>query len=172
MTGRTHLVGGIVLGIIVARLIQLPNDITTLLIWYGSCGLGGLLCDIDHPNSLINKYTLEIPYVLTGRMKHRTFTHSILFSVISLIITLLLTQNMVITIGLFVGIWSHLLLDMLNPTGVPYLYPFNSHKYSIMRVHTGTSQEIPVIIVCLAIGYITLFPSEVYSFILTMRGHL
>ena len=34
--------------------------------------------------------------------------------------------------GLSVGILSHLVMDMLNPTGVPLLLPLSKHKFRLL----------------------------------------
>lgn len=57
--------------------------------------------------------------------------------------------------GVAIGYFSHLLLDMFNPTGVPMLYPYNRHKYSVAKIRTG-SHEGAVSAVCNCITVVTL----------------
>lgn len=170
MTGKTHAIGGVTFGILTLKVLHLSLSPLETIVWYVMCALGGLLPDIDHPNGMLNKYTLGIPYLLCRRFKHRTFTHSILFSILTFIIITLWLKNMVISLGLFTGVWSHLLLDTLNPTGIPYLYPFNKKKLSICKVRTGSPQEIVVLFLCFVAGYVMLFPNEVYNLVYSVSN--
>lgn len=57
--------------------------------------------------------------------------------------------------GISIGYISHLVLDMFNPTGVPMLYPYSNHKYSVAKIRTGSHEGI-VSMVCNSITVITL----------------
>lgn len=110
--------------------------------WFGS-----LLPDIDHPTSTMSKkyWFLSIPYrilqFIFGKFKatkdfvgHRGITHSLLFMSIPIIAMFFVTNLWVQTvlIGLTVGIFSHLFMDMLNPTGVPLFMPFAKKKFRLL----------------------------------------
>lgn len=41
----------------------------------------------------------------------------------------------------FIGIMSHIIADMLNPQGAPFLYPFISKNISLARIRTGSWEE-------------------------------
>ena len=121
----------------------LKNGLIILASWFGS-----ILPDIDHPTSTISKkFTLlSIPYrilqFIFGKFKstkhfvgHRGITHSLFFLFIPIIIGLFFVTNEWIVVGLFglsVGILSHLVMDMLNPTGVPLLLPLSKHKFRLL----------------------------------------
>ena len=70
MTGKTHLLGGALVAMLLA-----PNSIegSSLIL------LGSLISDIDHPKSTIGKYIPLIPRLLP----HRGLTHSMIFCVSS-----------------------------------------------------------------------------------------
>ncbi len=118
MTGKIHLAAGILTGV---GIIYLENklgiDISTsnLLLMVG-CAVGSLLPDIDIDHSLLGRF---IPGWLFW--KHRTVTHSILFMIVIGVIGLLFKMNLGFTIGMVVGIGTHLVLDGMTPMGLPYL---------------------------------------------------
>lgn len=126
----SHMTGGIILGIgsvYLARKVNIePN--TVLLI--GSSILGSLLPDIDHPKSFIGNKIPILPTILYSTVGHRTITHSLLFaSVMGILVATFI--NLWLGIGLTIGILSHIILDMLTPSGVAYLYPFNKKKLKL-----------------------------------------
>lgn len=112
MRGNTH----IWFGVSSALLLFHPP------LWsYALVGLGSLLPDVDHKNS---------PVGILPCIKHRTVTHSLLACGLALLINPWL--------GL--GYVSHVLLDMLNPTGCPLLWPYTK-KFSVGSIKTGSKVE-------------------------------
>ena len=101
MTGRTHLSCGI------ATSLFLCGDVVSGIL----LSVGSLLPDIDHKNSLFGKALPFIPKII----KHRTWTHSLLFLILCYFI------NVYLCIGCFV----HLFLDMMTKQGCPLFYPFD-----------------------------------------------
>lgn len=111
------------------------------------CGVGSLLPDIDHPTSTFSKkfFLLSLPYrllqLIFGSFKatkdfvgHRGITHSLLFALI-FVVPVFFIENMWIILALIsiaIGIVSHLLMDMLNPTGVPLFLPFVKKKFRLL----------------------------------------
>ena len=118
--------------------------------------VAGLLPDIDEPNALLGRggwmpkamgpllralaMVISLPFrligmVLKGTLGHRGGTHSLAMSFIftlafAIPITMFLGQGadwLIWTI--WMGFISHLIADMLNPSGVPLLWPlFSKHK--------------------------------------------
>lgn len=111
------------------------------------CGLGSLLPDIDHPTSTFSKkfFLLSLPYrilqLIFGSFKatkdfvgHRGITHSALFALL-FVVPIFFIQNIWVVLALMsvaLGIVSHLIMDMLNPTGVPLLLPFMKKKFRLL----------------------------------------
>ena len=118
MTGKTHLVAGIVTGIGMAYASNRfgISDGTSRGLLVVGCGVGSLLPDIDIETSLLGRF---IPGWLFWR--HRTVTHSIFFMGIIGMIGVLLKINVGLNLGVVVGIGTHLLLDAMTPRGLPYL---------------------------------------------------
>lgn len=100
--------------------------------------LGSLMPDIDTPNS---KFGSKFLCPITERpvSSHRGFTHSIVGMLLIVgIIGLLLPIEITKYVG--IGYLSHLLADMLNPAGVPLLWP-NKARFRIPIINTGSMIE-------------------------------
>ena len=101
MTGKTHLSCGI------ATSLFLCGDVVSGIL----LSVGSLLPDIDHKNSLFGKALPFIPKMI----KHRTWTHSLLFLILCYFIN----------VYLCIGCCVHLLLDMMTKRGCHLFYPVN-----------------------------------------------
>ena len=106
MTGKTHAAAGI------AAALALGTNIPQLAL----AAAGSILPDIDHSGSTLGKHIKP----LSKHLKHRGLTHSLLF----LIVTSLISPYL----GL--GVLTHIALDMLNPQGVKLFYP-NKKSFKI-----------------------------------------
>lgn len=99
MTGKTHLTAGLVTALALG--VNIPQ--------MALIAVGSMLPDIDHAGSTFGKMIKP----LSRRLRHRGFTHSLLFLVLMTLISPY--------IG--IGILTHIALDLLNPKGVELLYP-------------------------------------------------
>lgn len=126
MDYKTHLAGGVALGIGTVYLSQKVNlNIQPLLLVAGAA-IGSLLPDKDHPKSYLGNKVPILPTLLYNTVGHRSLTHSLLFAAI--MGALLGLIDIPLFIVMFIGIISHILLDMLTPQGVSYLYPFKTKR--------------------------------------------
>jgi inner membrane protein len=107
-----------------------------------------ILPDIDAPRSLMGRLFPKLSVRIDGRYGHRTITHSIA-ALISVSSPGILGPSIVLP--LFVGYGSHLILDMLTPSGVPLLYP-SIKEFVIFGgpVSTGSSREKAIFIILLS----------------------
>lgn len=122
MDYASHTVGGIVIGVgTICLSVKVGLEPSILPIMAGSV-IGSLLPDIDHPKSFLGRWVRPISNILYSTVGHRTFTHSFLF--ISLIGFLASHFDLWLGIGVAVGVFSHILLDMTSRAGVAFLYPF------------------------------------------------
>ena len=130
----THLViAVVVLTLIREHFVKKKKDFPIYYVFIG--GLAGLLPDID-----IAVYWLLYAFGFNYDAVHRTFTHNLFFPVVLFIFSGL-TKNLksfkiedyklkwhllffVIALGVFV----HLLLDMIIAGGIMPFYPFDSYK--------------------------------------------
>jgi inner membrane protein len=74
MQGRTHALIGAAAGLLLAVQVAAPAESTAMFVAAGA--LGGLLPDVDHPQSSINQ---KLPFIrlFTFWLPHRTLTHSV-----------------------------------------------------------------------------------------------
>ena len=143
MVGKTHAIGGVAFALTTSYLIPefRPGivGIYGTAIFVASASFGALLPDVD-TNGRISHYPVFNLCHLFLRLfgvSHRGMTHSILFALIFFILGVITgklfgTAGFLIGAGVTVGIFSHILLDMLNPKGVQLFFPLP------MRVHLAT----------------------------------
>ena len=164
MLGRTHRIGGISAALITSTflytagyttLVEYPLLMTTVI---AGGWLGGLMPDIDHPNSTISRYKVlgvpifkPIAWLINTLFGHRGATHTlwalILTSAPFLVLPTFIPTNYVILqilsvlfgIGYAVGYFSHLFLDSLTPSGTPMLWPLPD--IHLGRLTTGKYDE-------------------------------
>lgn len=131
----------------------------------GASVLGSLLPDIDIDGSAISKFLFpfRLVYRILGAIfkefkihwfKHRGLTHTLLIPVLGFMFACLFVRqtpeaysaySFYVACGVAVGALSHLLLDAMNPTGVPVLAPFTKRNIHIMPkfmcITTGSGVE-------------------------------
>jgi inner membrane protein len=114
MSGLTHAAAG------AAVALQVTDSIPVT----GIIVLGSLLPDIDKGSSILGRY-----FPLSFIIPHRTVTHCILFIILCYAISPYLA----------VGVLTHYILDMLNPDGIPLLWPvpFDLHLPIIGHIESG-----------------------------------
>ena len=166
MMKKTHLKGGIISGLAISYIANNiltgtnPEALNAMLIISGSA-IGSLLPDIDHPQSymgrklplfsgllnLIHKISKKLKMKRTQKFYgHRGFMHSLVFWTLLCLLVFLVSKNevlQVLTIGIFIGVLSHILLDVLTVSGVPILMPLTFKNFKIPIVRTnGLSEKI------------------------------
>jgi inner membrane protein len=161
MTGRTHLILGLAVGILIA-----PTPAGAAL-----GAVGGLLCDIDHPKSLISGYIPGIGLFLKlGRIGHRTITHSVLFVATTALLAYLGCihfQLPIMYVSVFAAaVGSHLLADMTTPWGVPLMLPLTGIKFrllprGVLWLTSGIIETVVFLGCIVAIGW-RLYPLLMY----------
>ena len=172
MTKETHSKGGYIVGLLLLPYIyntflvsyNLSYRIVLLFIYAYFTHLGSLISDIDMRGSYISK-RFPIIYKLFGkRFKHRSFTHSLIFVgliiVIGDIFVISSNDNIVFTCifsGLLAGVISHICLDLITKEGVELFYPVRIN-FSILPIKTSSKTEKLIskwlsILIVFLIGY-------------------
>ena len=135
MLYRTHFLGGLAAGLLVAGQV----DPKSALISAGVAGVAALLPDLDTPQSELGRHLKFISEPTKMIFRHRGALHSILaaFGLSMLLLPFLLHhQYNFLYMPVLIGYLSHLALDALNPEGVPFLWPLHT-KFKIPLVKTG-----------------------------------
>lgn len=174
MTGITHRLAGITVGIVVIEGLHV-NDIKMQAVIIGGCILGSLLQDIDNPQSIIS-YKIPVVRSIFGLFQkmirmfscllpnkqgnyirscigHRGLTHSLFGAVVIMVISCLITRFTIFSdklfpMGLGIGLLSHIILDLFSG-GVRLLLPFSNRNIKIMKIRTGGVVEILICFVFL-----------------------
>lgn len=162
MNYKTHLVGGFIAGSYVAKSVAAGPLLGPGLILAG--GLGGLLPDIDHPKSFLGRRFKITSHFLDKTTGHRGATHiptinALVFIMLNKVTKLFTDSNMVsiFLLSIFLGILSHIFLDIFNRMGVPLLYPLNKSYISFGKIKVNSVSETIVrfflILVLLSINF-------------------
>jgi inner membrane protein len=126
MTGRTHLTLGAAAGLGIAAYLHFNP-----LLCLAAGILGGLLPDIDHPQSILSGWIPGSGLLGIFGVRHRGFTHSVLFMVLLVAGWFAASQRVIIpypvAAAALAGVASHILSDMLTPQGVQLLYPLRAN---------------------------------------------
>ena len=136
MQGNTHIVGGITASLAFA---QFSNDNPLVLV--GAGVIGALLPDICHRGSKIGRTFPLIAKLVTTVFGHRSFTHSLLFLISMMVLLHMLIPYRAISIGIIIGMASHIVLDMCTKKGVKLFFPVSISIRFPLTTKTGSKVE-------------------------------
>ena len=144
MNGATHMAGGVAAAgaYLIATQQILPPHLALAALGAGL--VGGLLPDIDHPGSTISHTLKPVNALVSFIFTHRGFFHTpILYLVLWSLWIWLCPQPEYLIWGnlVFCGIVSHLVLDLLNPGGIPVFFPFDRERHRLAHIRTGGKAE-------------------------------
>jgi inner membrane protein len=145
MTVKSHVLLSFMPLVVAIKQHILPLDDTEIII-DASIGtfVGAVLPDVDEKNSYIGKKLKFVSnFLKLLKIKHRTFTHSFLFSLIILLFGIFHPVFYFIAFGTFM----HIIEDFLTDGGVPLFYPLSKKKFGLRLLKTGSILEF--IVVCL-----------------------
>jgi len=139
-----------------AAIASLPAQVSTkeAIIAASVSAAAALIPDIDTPHSKIGSkhpFTSRVANFILG---HRGAMHSLLgcLAVFYLSNTILPISLQHLSKYIAIGYLSHLIADMLNPAGVPLMWPLSGKRYRIPLVKTGgISEKIVLFFVALFI---------------------
>lgn len=136
MTGKTHIIGGIAASLAFA---QITHYDPVILLCSGT--IGAILPDICHGGSKIGRSFPVLSKIINGLFGHRTFTHSLLFLVLTSILLNALSVDKAVSAGILVGMISHLVLDMATKNGIKLLFPLKMTIRFPITTTTGGAVE-------------------------------
>lgn len=137
MRGK-HIAGGLAAG---AFYLNLRGDVSELVLFFGGLALGALIPDIDHTRSMISRKVSIVDNLVSAIFGHRTFTHSLLFLVLSNWLFLQTLWPRSLEMGILIGLASHMLLNALTNKGIQFLWPFHLRVGISGGIRTGGAIE-------------------------------
>ncbi|MGE8037263.1 hypothetical protein B1B04_04095 [Lysinibacillus sp. KCTC 33748] len=136
MQGNTHIIGGITASLAFA---QISNDNPLVLV--GAGVIGALLPDICHGGSKIGRKLPIISKIVNTMFGHRSFTHSLLFLFLVGMLLHTFIPYKSISLGILLGMASHILLDMGTKKGVKLFFPVSISVRLPITTKTGSKAE-------------------------------
>ncbi|MFJ7732550.1 metal-dependent hydrolase [Lysinibacillus sp. NPDC097231] len=136
MQGNTHIVGGITASLAFA---QISSDNPLVLV--GAGVIGALLPDICHGGSKIGRKFPIISKIVNMLFGHRSFTHSLLFLFLVMMLLHTFVPYESISAGIVIGIASHIFLDMGTKQGVKLFFPISMSIRLPLTTKTGSKVE-------------------------------
>ncbi|MCY7675632.1 metal-dependent hydrolase [Bacillus safensis] len=136
MTGKTHIMGGVAASTAVAYYYGF--DPVTMA---AAGSAGALIPDLCHTKSKIGRKFPLLSTLISSVFGHRTFTHSLLFLLIIYFLATTYIPNDSLSIGLLVGMSSHLILDAGTVNGIKFLFPASIKVRLPFYVKTGSAGE-------------------------------
>lgn len=158
MKGETHALGGVCTGLVYAAIMEAPISLALAVI--GVSTAGSLFPDIDTRTSKVGSKVKHLSSFINRVFGHRTLFHApLLYVTVSALLGEFLPDFQVYWTAFFLGVMSHLLLDMLNPKGIPLLYPYPK-KYRLARMKCGGKGEK---VICAMLMLAVLFWISVFA---------
>lgn len=122
MQGTTHLAAGASLGIGLSLLLELPLEqglTATAIVMVSS-----VLPDLDTTSSILGKALFPVSWLTKHFIGHRTVFHSVLtWTSVIAVTALAFPESTSYTAALMLGTASHLILDLMNPSGLMLFWP-------------------------------------------------
>ena len=166
MNGNCHFIyAGAVTSMLALNIDKLPlgmenNSTTATLLILGGL-IGGILPDIDNPNSYMGKLSVPVSTVIAkvgesfgkkGKY-HRGIFHDPFIYILGLVLSYLFMKPL---IGLFIGCLTHVFLDMFNPVGVPFM--LGTKHLHLGKIYSGSKESVVftwinvALVLCIGIG--------------------
>lgn len=167
MMGRTHLAAAICVSTVVATHCQTMSFTNSLLAVCGAA-FGSLLPDIDHRNSTISNSMRPISFFTHLIFGHRKLLHDPIAYAVLLGPALYFRPSIflwALAFGILIG---HLLLDALNPKGIPVLYLLTRGKVRLHLANIETNSIVDFIfgVLCLALVFVLVKPTFTWDNVL------
>jgi inner membrane protein len=144
MLWRTHFLAGAAAGLLLAG----QADLKTMALSASIAGVAALLSDLDDPHSKLGRLVAPASWVVKVTVGHRGPLHSLLGAMVMTLLAAFVLRFWYTHTEVYghlvplvlVGYLSHLIMDSLNPQGVPWLWPLRKH-FGLPLVKTGSFLE-------------------------------
>ena len=135
MKGTTHLAAGLLTGLFITS--QQPQLSEATIVFTAGSIIGSILPDIDNRTSKIGQHIGITSFLIQLFIGHRTIFHApVLYVLLYALITAMFPGSSRLLSGISVGVTTHLFLDMLNPAGIPLLWPLPL-RIHLSRIRSG-----------------------------------
>lgn len=151
MLWHTHLAFGFLAGLALLPFVNYGNK----YIFFAFVLLGALLPDIDKPESKIGSKLGIISKLIKGIFGHRGIVHTFWGMLVICGLFWLFASRQYGT-ALFIGFFSHLIIDGFTKKGVNILHPFSRFRIA-GPMHTGKLGEFLLFAVIIALIALMLF---------------
>jgi len=144
MLWYTHLAFGLLSGLIFLPFVNRGN----IYIFFAFVLFGALLPDIDTPRSKLGSKLGIFSKLIKMIFGHRGIIHTI-WGMLLICGLFWFFVNRVYGIALFIGFFSHLVIDAFTKKGINFLHPFSKMKIAGF-IETGTMEETILLAIILA----------------------
>ncbi|HEC91716.1 MAG TPA: metal-dependent hydrolase [Candidatus Atribacteria bacterium] len=157
MTSPTHITFSILFTEFILTSLSIEPTYTVLAL----SSIASLLPDIDTPKSAIGRIFPFLSIPIEHKFGHRQITHSWIFIALCMILFLpfLFFKKFLIYSSIILGVISHILIDMANPSGVPFFYPYYARfvfpENKSSRIEVGSKKEFILLAVLIFITTLT-----------------
>lgn len=159
MVATTHQIFGFLFGLITISIFNMigirPTYFFETIFFFLLVLIGSILPDLDHPKTKLGRKIPFLSYPIYWLFGHRTFTHSLIFVIISWmiakIVVVVFQFDDLYAYAIASGILSHIIGDMITKKGVPLFYPLKKNIRFFITFKTGGVIEkiiAVVLVVC------------------------
>ncbi len=165
MMYKTHLAFALLVSLLLVYSMNLESKLFFVILVL----ISSFIPDIDNTNSKIGRKFKTSSFILNKIFSHRGFFHSLLFPLIIYFTLAFIIELKEMALAIFLGISSHLLLDMLTIDGISLFSPFSTKRIKgFIRTNSLTEKIFFVILLLL----ITLFIIQNLSFYISQSESL
>ncbi|MEK6936543.1 MAG: metal-dependent hydrolase [Nanoarchaeota archaeon] len=157
MMYKTHLFFAFLVSIILYHFLNL-NPVLIVFVLASS-----FIPDLDHQNSKIGRKFKTTSFLMNKIFSHRGFFHSILLPIIMYFVFAFILDRKDIALAIFLGISSHLFLDLLTVEGISLFAPFSNKRINGF-IKTNSLTEKIIFLVILLITVLFLFQDLSFDF--------
>jgi len=135
MLFKTHLVFGILIWLIIYPYLNVNKYLLLILLL-----LASVFPDIDKSNSKVGKRIKLISFIIEKVFGHRKLFHSLFFWGVMCGLIWHFFGG-IYAIAIFIGLFSHLVIDALTKQGINFLYPVSQFRIAGF-IETGSLLEV------------------------------
>lgn len=138
MLYRSHVLWAGIVAVTVAYHEPTLHQVPDLVLFASGALVGGLLPDVDHPQSKLGRRLPIISHLISLIFKHRGATHSLAFAILTGALAVWYSKPL--ALGLVLGHLTHLACDSLTDGGIPIFWPWKK-RFGWRIIRTGGLAE-------------------------------